>query len=260
MRSAHLVAAWRRTYASSSPTDTAVAVKRREFLGSCSLLAGVATLSVAQAANEPSKLHPYARTRLVDIHGTPIRHAAIVAETNYVFQYPFAATPCFLLRLAAPAPPVPAMRREHGESYVAPGGIGPAHDLVAFSAICAHKLAYPTRDVSFIRYQRRRSATSSGNVIHCCADHSVYDPAAGARVVAGPAPQPLACIALEHDAVRDELYALGTVGAEQFGPFFDKYAMKLTFEYGSVERARTPVTDTTVVRELTNYCRNTIEC
>ena len=120
----------------------------------------------------------------------------------------------------------------------APGGVGPRHDVVAFSAICAHKLAYPTRDVSFIRYQRRRSATSSGNVIHCCADHSVYDPAAGARVVAGPAPQPLACIALEHDGARDELYAVGTVGAEQFGPFFEKYAMKLSLEYGSVERAR----------------------
>jgi hypothetical protein len=155
---------------------------------------------------------------------------------------------------------VPALRREHGESYAAPGGAGPAHDLVAFSAICAHKLAYPTREVSFIRYQRRRSPTSSGNVIHCCADHSVYDPAAGARVVAGPAPQPLACIALEHDGARDELYAIGTIGAEQFGPFFDKYAMKLSLEYGSVERAQAPVTDTTVVRELTSYCRNTIEC
>jgi Rieske Fe-S protein len=152
------------------------------------------------------------------------------------------------------------MRREHGPSYVAPGGTGPRHDLVAFSAICAHKLAYPTRDVSFIRYQRQRSPTSSGNVIHCCADHSVYDPAAGARVVAGPAPQPLACIALEHDAARDELYALGTVGAEQFDAFFEKYAMKLSIEYGSLERARTLVTDATVMRELTAYCRNTIQC
>ena len=34
--------------------------------------------------------------------------------------------------------------------------------IVAFSAICAHKLAYPTREVSFIRYQRDRSATSGG--------------------------------------------------------------------------------------------------
>ena len=234
-------------------------MKRREFLGSCSLLAGIATLS-QRAGGTTQGVRSYARAQLIDIHGAPVRYASIASETNYVFQYPFAATPCFLLRLVTPVASAPSLRRENGESYVVPGGVGPRQDLVAFSAICAHKLAYPTRDVSFIRYQRRRSATSSGNVIHCCADHSVYDPSAGARVVAGPAPQPLACIALEHDAMRDELYALGTVGAEQFGPFFEKYAMKLTLEYGDAERARAPVSGTTVLRELTSYCRNTIQC
>jgi arsenite oxidase small subunit len=234
-------------------------MKRREFLGSCSLLAGIAALS-QQAGGTTQGLRSYARAQLIDIHGAPIRYASIASETNYVFQYPFAATPCFLLRLVAPVTSAPSLRRENGESYVVPGGVGPRHDLVAFSAICAHKLAYPTRDVSFIRYQRRRSATSSGNVIHCCADHSVYDPSAGARVVAGPAPQPLACIALEHDAMRDELYALGTIGAEQFGPFFEKYAMKLTLEYGDPGRAHALVTGSTVLRELTSYCRNTIQC
>jgi Rieske Fe-S protein len=235
-------------------------VKRREFLGSCALLSGFASLACADALPDGVEVRRYTRTRLVGAHGQPIRQAAIAAETNYVFMYPFAATPCFLLRLAKSVSSGKAMRREQGDTYVAPGGVGPAHDLVAFSAICAHKLAYPTRDVSFIRYQRRRSATSSGNVIHCCADHSVYDPSAGARVVAGPAPQPLACIALEHDAARDELYALGAVGAEQFDAFFEKYAMKLLLEYGSLERARTLVTDATVMRELTAYCRNTIQC
>ena len=234
-------------------------MKRRAFLGSCSLLAGITPLAYAQSVAS-SDVRSYARTRLIDIHGSPIRYAAIEGETNYLFQYPFAATPCFLLRLSTAVKPAPSMRREQGPPYVAPGGIGPKHDLVAFSAICAHKLAYPTRDVSFIRYQRRRSATSSGNVIHCCADHSVYDPTAGARVVAGPAPQPLACIALEHDPTRDELYALGTIGAEQFDRFFEQYAMKLSLEYGGVERAKAPVADTTVVSELTSYCRNTIEC
>ena len=235
-------------------------MKRRDFLGSCALLSGIASLAHAENTAESASGRRYARVLLIDSHGAPIRASSIVDETSYVFQYPFAATPCFLLRLAAQVPPAPALRREHGETYAAPGGVGPAHNIVAFSAICAHKLAYPTHDVSFIRYQRAPSATSSGKVIHCCADHSVYDPAAGARVVAGPAPQPLACVALEHDAARDELYALGTLGAEQFGPFFEKYAMKLSLEYGELARARAPVTDTTVVRKLTNYCRNTIEC
>src|SRR6476661_11178232 len=231
-------------------------MRRREFLGSCALLSGIASAGHARADGASAQIRRYARTRLVDIHGAPIRPVAIADETNYVFQYPFEATPCFLLRLAAPVPGARELRREHGESYATPGGVGPGRDIVAFSAICAHKLAYPTRDVSFIRYQRRRSATSSGNVIHCCADHSVYDPASGARVVAGPAPQPLACIALEHDAARDGVAALGTVGAEQFDAFFRKYDFKLTMEYGQ-GKARMPVGATTVVRELTQYCRQT---
>ena len=139
------------------------------------------------------------------------------------------------------------------------GGVGPGHSLVSYSAICAHKLAYPTREVSFIRFQPERSPTSDGNVIHCCADHSVYDPAAGARVVSGPAPQPLAAILLDYDGVTDGLAALGTVGAEQFDAFFQKYDFKLTMEYGQ-GKARMPSGATTVVRELTQYCRQTIQC
>jgi len=235
-------------------------MKRRDFLGSCALLSGVASLVHAEAAADGASFRRYARSLLVDEHGTPIRAATLAAETNYVFQYPFASTPCFLLRLADAVPQAAALRRERGDPYAAPAGIGPARTIVSFSAICAHKLAYPTRDVSFIRYQRTRSATSSGRVIHCCADHSVYDPMAGARVVAGPAPQPLAAIALEYDAARDEIAAIGTIGAEQFASFFEKYAFKLALEYGGLERAQRTVADTTIVRELTNYCRTTIEC
>ena len=88
----------------------------------------------------------------------------------------------------------------------------------------------------------------------------MYDPTEGARVVAGPAPQPLAAILLEHDAARDELYALGTIGAEQFDRFFEQYDFKLVMEYGSTARARARVEGTSVVRELAHYCRNTIQC
>jgi hypothetical protein len=121
--------------------------------------------------------------------------------------------------------------------------VGRDRNIVAFSAICAHKLAYPTREVSFIRYQPERSPTSGAHVIHCCADHSVYDPAEGARVVSGPAPQPLAAILLEYDAAQDSLFALGTVGAEQFDAFFDKYRVRLALEYGE-GRARANVAAT----------------
>jgi arsenite oxidase small subunit len=234
-------------------------MERRRFLGSCAAIsgaAGVAALGDAWSAAAPRL---YDRTRLVDVHGDPIRAAALAAETNYVFQYPYAGTPCFLLRLAGPVVAPATLRLEDGATYSWSGGIGPARSIVAFSAICAHKLAYPTREVSFIRYQAQKSATSDAHVIHCCADHSVYDPANGARVLAGPAPQPLAAILLEYDGATDGLLALGTAGAEQFDRFFEKYDFKLAMDYGH-GKAKARVGGTTVVRELSQFCRQTVRC
>ena len=233
-------------------------MERRQFLTTCAVLSGAGFLAGEMArADTPPRL--YARTRLVDVHGRPIRASDLLPDTNYVFQYPFLATPCLLVRMSRPVAPAVNLKREDGAAYAWQGGVGAARNVVAFSAICAHKLAYPTRAVSFIRFQRERSATSSGQVIHCCADHSVYDPAQGARVVAGPAPQPLAAIVLEHDATEDALYALGTQGAEQFDAFFTKYKLKLGLEYGK-EGGRVAVSTTSTLRELTNYCRTTIQC
>jgi Rieske Fe-S protein len=233
-------------------------MKRRSFLGSCALVGGAASLGCIGGAFANAPVRLYARTRLVDAQGQPLRARSLAAETNYVFHYPYASTPCFLLRLPKVAASAVNLKREDGASYAWTGGVGPERSIVAFSAICAHKLAYPTRDVSFIRYQKDKSATSDGSVIHCCADHSVYDPTAGARVVSGPAPQPLAAIMLEHDAATDELVALGTLGAEQFDAFFRKYEFKLGMEYGG--KAKAPVGDRTVVSELTAFCRTTIQC
>jgi len=234
-------------------------MKRRAFLGSCAALSGAATIQALSEAAADSPPRLYTRTRLIDIHGDPMKAAKLAAETNYVFHYPFASTPCFLLKLPRRLAEPRTLTREDGSSYAWRGGVGPERAIVAFSAICAHKLAYPTREVSFIRYQRDRSTTSGGAVIHCCADHSVYDPAQGARVVSGPAPQPLAAIVLEHDAATDEIVALGTIGAEQFDAFFRKYDVKLEFEYGP-GKARRPIGDRSVVRELTAYCKTTIQC
>jgi hypothetical protein len=131
--------------------------------------------------------------------------------------------------------------------------------VVAFSAICAHQLAYPTRDISFISF---RDAASPGNprtdVIHCCSEHSQYDPADGARVLAGPATQPLAAILLEHDTRSDELFAVGTLGGELFDAFFAKYQMRLSLEVGP--RARERVSGECRVLPMADYCRQQVRC
>lgn len=233
-------------------------MKRRSFLGSCAALSGAATLGgLAEAWAEASPKR-YARTRLVDVHGRPLRARDLAVETNYVFHYPFASTPCFLLRLRRPVTAPARLKREDGATYAWDGGVGADRSVVAFSAICAHKLAYPTRDVSFIRYQKERSPTSSGAVIHCCADHSVYDPSQGARVVSGPAPQPLAAVLLEWDAQRDQLHAVGTRGGEKFGEFFEKYAFKLEMELG--RRAREAAGATCITRPASAYSRQWQSC
>ena len=218
--------------------------------------AGMASVPAAWADVVPRL---YERALLVDARGAPLRLASLKARTNYLFHYPYAATPCFLLNLGHSVGTAATLRRKDGATYAWRGGVGPARAVVAYSAICAHKLAYPTREVSFIRYQADRSATADAQVIHCCADHSVYDPAQGARVRSGPAPQPLAAIVLEHEAGTDHLYALGTVGAEQFDAFFEKYDFKLAMEYGQ-GKARRAVGAQTTVFELTAYCRQAIEC
>jgi arsenite oxidase small subunit len=234
-------------------------MERRHFLTACAAIAGavhIGTSSETRAATAP---HLYARSLLVDVHGDPIKAARLSARTNYVFNYPFGGTPCFLLDLGRSVGAKDDLLRADGAAYAWTGGVGRTRSIVAYSAICAHKLAYPTREVSFIRFQSDRSPTSDGDTIHCCADHSVYDPSAGARVLSGPAPQPLAAILLDYDAGRDELAALGTIGAEQFDAFFSKYDFKLALEYGP-GRAKAPAGATTIVRELAQYCRQTIRC
>ena len=233
-------------------------MERRRFLESCVAVSGTLGLSSLPAwADATPRL--YDRARLLDVHGAPLKARALVAETNYIFHYPFVSTPCFLLHLGRPAMTEATLRREDGTTYAWNGGVGPSRAIVAFSAICAHKLSYPTREFSFIRYQPRRSATSDARVIHCCSDHSVYDPASGARVLAGPAPQPLAAILLDYDPATDELSALGTVGAEQFEAFFRKYEFKLALDHGQAS-AQKRVGSSAVVRELSQYCKQTIQC
>jgi arsenite oxidase small subunit len=233
-------------------------MERRQFLTTCGILGGAGFLN-GHDARADALPRLYARTRLFDVHGRPIRMRDLAADTNYVFQYPYAATPCLLVKLSRPAASAANLRRDDRTGYAWQGGVGADRNVVAYSAICAHKLAYPTREVSFIHFQRERSATSAAQVIHCCADHSIYDPAQGARVLAGPAPQPLAAILLEHDSGDDGVYALGTQGAEQFDAFFEKYRMKLSLEYGK-EAGRVAVNGIATLRELTAYSRTTIQC
>jgi arsenite oxidase small subunit len=233
-------------------------MQRRDFVKFCAASAASAKAAALGAASA-ADAHPafYPRARLVGGNGAPLKASAVPVERNLIFHYPFAATPCFLLNLGHPAKASARLLTADQRAYEWQGGLGPQRSIVAYSAICAHQLAYPTREISFISYRAEKSPRNKlGNVIHCCAEHSQYDPAEGARVLAGPAPQPLAAILLEHDAKTDELAAVGTLGGEMFNQFFAKYEIKLSLEGGT---PRAPAT-TCLVQELENYCRQQVKC
>jgi arsenite oxidase small subunit len=230
-------------------------MERRQFMLGCAAAAAMSPL----AARADARPHYYGRARLVDAAGRPIKAAELPPERNFIFHYPFAGTPCFLLNLGKPTRPAAELKTASSDTYRWSGGVGRAHSVVAYSAICAHRMTYPTREISFISYRAERTPQNRfAHVIHCCSEHSQYDPAEGARVVAGPAPQPLAAILLDHDAATDALYAIGTLGGEMFGEFFSKYEFRLTLEHNG--HAHDPVRGSCVVSELTEYCRQQVKC
>ncbi|MFY9314087.1 MAG: twin-arginine translocation signal domain-containing protein [Burkholderiales bacterium] len=230
-------------------------MQRRDFIKFCAASAA-ATGTAGVAADAAPNF--YGRAQLVDGSGAALKASRLPVDRNLIFHYPFASTPCFLLNLGRPAKASARLATADKRSYEWTGGVGPQRSIVAYSAICAHQLAYPTKEISFISYRKEKSARNRiGNVIHCCAEHSQYDPAEGARVLAGPAPQPLAAILLEYNAANDGLAAVGTLGGEMFNQFFAKYEMKLALE-GT--RTRAPAESSCAVIELENYCRQQVKC
>jgi arsenite oxidase small subunit len=231
-------------------------MQRRDFMLACAASALTTTLP-ATAADASPRL--YSRARLVEASGKPLRARSLAANRNFIFHYPFAGTPCFLLNLGAPTKPAARLKTAREESYEWPGGVGADHSIVAYSAICAHRLTYPTREISFISFREKKSAGSRfAHVIHCCSEHSQYDPAEGAKVLAGPAPQPLAAILLDYDTKSDGLYATGTLGGELFNEFFSKYEFRLALDFQG--HPKTTVEGSCVVSELTDYCRQQVKC
>lgn len=229
---------------------------RRSFIGTCGAGAACMSWSLATLAAD-AKPREYQPALLVNERGDPLAASSLLPLTNYVFHYPYEATPVFLLDLGKPVEGQMLSTKDR-HSYEWPGGVGANRSIVAYSAICAHKLVYPTRDVSFISFRRKRAQKGvQDELIHCCAEHSQYDPARGAQVMSGPAPQPLCAILLTHDPKKDTLTAHATLGAELFDEFFRKYELKLSLDVGA--KAHQPVRQA-VVTELSRFCKNSIQC
>src|SRR5258708_12700214 len=127
-------------------------MQRREFVAFCA--AAAATRAIADDAQP----RWYSRARLVDAGGTPFLGKTVPVNRNLIFHYPYAATPCFLLNLDRPAATSAHLKTADAKAYEWRGGVGENHSIVAYSAICAHKLTYPTRHITFISFRHEKRA------------------------------------------------------------------------------------------------------
>lgn len=234
-------------------------MQRRDFIKACAASCALGAGEALAAAELAPRF--YTRATLVDGRGEPVRAARLAAGENYIFHYPFQGTPCFLLDLGRPSARAQRLRTEAGPEYLWPGGVGPKGSIVAFSAICAHRMSYPTPQISFISYRSRSTlpGIARSGSIYCCSEHSEYDPASGARVLGGPAREPLCAIVLEYEAASDALAAVGTLGPERFEAFFARFEFRLALDYGAGV-ARRPVAERTVVKPLHEFCRQQVRC
>ena len=230
--------------------------RRRDLMRQAACVAGAWAASGALPVVVAGEAQRQPRSLLVDSHGSPWPARRLRKGEAFLFNYPYTVSPVFLIDFEQEVKPVELLT-EDKQRYAAPAGVGPNRSIVAFSAICAHKLMYPTTTISFIGL-RSGGRGEPPHVIHCCGDNSRYDPSQGARVIDGPAPQPLAAVLLEWDAGTDQLHAVGTRGGDRFDAFFEKYATKLQLETGS--GVRKPSGAAVVVQPASSYSRQWRSC
>lgn len=243
-------------------------MKRRGFVKLCASALAAITASPELLAQENRVYHRYGRVALVDHYsGLPVRAASLEVGEAYLFHYPFVSTPCFLIDLGKSVTSRSNLKTRAGERYRWQGGAGQNNSVVAFSAICAHKMSHPAPSVSFINYRHKEvrflnsqdEIEQRAGVIYCCSEDSVYDPAHGGRVLGGPAPQPLASIELDYDAREDTFYATATIGGEMFDRFFSSFHDRLVLQHGRTDIDQ-PLNGSTRLMRLSDYTNNQVGC
>ena len=243
-------------------------MKRRKFVKICASTVVGVSANPELLAEGPREIHAYQRVALVGAKGRePVSAASIEVGEAYLFNYPYVTTPCFLIDLGYPVTNTENLRTRSGDPYSWPGGTGPKQSVVAFSAICAHKMSHPARSVSFINYRHENTSfrdlndevVESEGVIYCCSEKSVYDPSRGARVLGGPAPEPLAAILLDYDQTEDTFYATATVGGEMFNRYFASFNQRLMLDHERTDIQKASSGDAELVR-LSDFCKNQVLC
>lgn len=227
------------------------------------LATGQGMLSTAEGSLSP-KL--YNRVRLVQF-GKDFHPDQLPVGKSFIFNYPYVTTPCLLINLGKSVNRNDALQTESGDRYAFPGGVGQSHSVVAYSAICAHRMTYPAKSASFINYRhtpvtffdKKERQRKQSQIIYCCSERSVYDPLRGGKVLGGPAPQPLATILLDYNESEQALYAVGTAGGEKFDNFFEEFSFRLQLDFRVTDVAA-QATDKAEVISIEEYTDTVVLC
>ena len=203
----------------------------------------------------------YHKVQLTNKDGSPIKIGDLKKETNYVFNYPYVATPCILLDLEDKTAKDVKLKSEDGEEYIWKGGVGKDRTIVAYSAICSHQLAHPTPDDSFLQYvqkDKKTMACDHGGVMVCSSHLSSFEAKEGCKNISGPAAQPLASIVLEV-AEDDTIYAVGVLGPDKFHAYFRAYRPEFKKYYGGRRKAKKKVQDKVTMLPLTEFTKDIVQ-
>ena len=246
--------------------DAPLSGKRRQFVKTCVTSAVVIAANPSMLAAAGPTKH-YSRSLLVDQNGEAVNSASIKFNEAFIFHYPYVTTPCFLLNLGQKISGGNQLQSAENGDYTWQGGVGEQQSIVAFSAICAHKLSYPTRTVSFLNYRPEETSffnedetvEQRSHIIYCCSERSAYNPASGAEVLGGPANQPLTAIEIEYDDAADRFYAIGTRGGELYDTFFERFGFRLALDH-KIDNVRADVSETTMVYPHSEYSQRTAAC
>ena len=246
-------------------------MQRRNFLkvmGAGGALVAISPALIQETlyAEDGSVFQAFEKVQLVDGSGMPLKTSDLTEEENYVFNYPHVSTPAILINLSEPTNKDIKLKTVDGDEYIWKGGIGSKGTIVAYSAICAHQMAHPTPDESFIQYCKKGKKTaaftpkegeSEGGIMVCSSHMASYDVNSGCKVLGGPADQPLASIILEIDK-DDTIWASAVLGGERFHDYFKAFKHELKKYYGGKRKGKKRVFDAATTLLLSNYTKDII--
>ncbi len=240
-------------------------MQRRNFLrlsATSAAAVAVAPSLITQKlyAEDGSLFKAYEKVQLKDSEGNPLKSASLVEEENYVFNYPHAATPAIMVNLKDVASKDMKLKAADGTEYVYRGGVGSKGTIVAYSAICAHQMTRPTKDMAMFQYVPTTGKTlayDTAGVFVCSSHLAAYSATEGGKVLGGPATQGLASIVLEIDA-EDNLWAVAVLGPDMFEEYFDAFKQELKAEHGR-RGAKKLMKDSVEVKTLKNFTAEIIQ-